>query len=280
MFVELHFMCLACGGIMHEVLDCPEAYDAAKTNEDSETSITSQVGCVWCKGEHEFIVKNSSSGVLVEASEQARVEWLGDPYMGHSGYEEELAWAIESDPKEPYRIFSEQVHSVAGLLDVDMPENIEFSLHVMLHGHLVAAVEGYLANTFVGLVTASDSLTRKMYETVPELRNKKFDWREVVEQENPAKLAIASYLSDLVFHNLSKVGLMFKSVLGYEFLNVEWLYRAIEVRHDCVHRAGFTKKGQKVSVNRISIDDLRSQVVELVESVEAHAKLVREGKLL
>jgi plasmid replication initiation protein len=44
------------------------------------------------------------------------------------------------------------------------------------------------------------------------------------------------YLKDLTFHRLKKIKEMYKQVLDIDFENIGWFFKAIDVRHHCVHR--------------------------------------------
>ena len=91
--------------------------------------------------------------------------------------QDDLEWYIGS--KTQIKIFQNQIKSVVKLLEVEIDEETYFSLLVMLHGHVVAAIESYLASTFIHKVTNSEELTRKLVETDPKFSNMKFTLKEI-----------------------------------------------------------------------------------------------------
>lgn len=180
--------------------------------------------------------------------------------------QEELQWYIYSQTQVGK--FNIQIQSVEELLGVEASYETQFSLLVMLHGHIVAAVESYLASTFIHKVTNSEELIRKLVETDPVFSKMKFTLKEIYEKHESLKLTVASYLRDLIFHDLAKVKPMFKEVLDYDFGDIVWLFEAVKIRHHCVHRAGLDKEGDRINLTKKSILDLASKSSNLVNSIE------------
>ena len=180
--------------------------------------------------------------------------------------QEELEWYIHTQSQ--VGIFDTQMRSVIELLNVQASNETQFSLLVMLHGHTVAAVESYLASTFIHKVTNSEDLIRKLVESDPVFSKMKFTLQEIFEKQENLKLTVATYLKDLIFHDLKKVKPMFKDVLECDFGDISWLFDAVKTRHHCVHRAGLDKDGNRVDISIDSIKKLVNSSSLLVHEVE------------
>lgn len=187
-----------------------------------------------------------------------------------SFWKNELEWQI--DHLSQIDIFQRQIISVEKLLEVDLDGETEFSLLVMLHGHVVAAVEAYLSSTFIHKVTNSEWLTRKLVETDPAFSKKKLTLKELFEEHEKVKFTVAEYLRDLIFHDLKKIKPMYFQVIGYDFGDISWLFQAIRTRHHCVHRAGLDKEGNEVELSASSIKDLVAHSSKLINDVENHVR--------
>lgn len=59
-------------------------------------------------------------------------------------------------------------------------------------------------------------------------------------------------------------------MLEFDFRDASWLFKAIELRHDCAHRAGFDKEGNKVEVSTESIKELMRKCTELACNIDQH----------
>jgi len=191
--------------------------------------------------------------------------------------QDELEWYIYTQSQA--RKFDTQIQSVRELLDVRASNEAKFSLLVMLHGHIVAAVESYLASTFIHKVTNSEGLIRKLVETDPVFSKTKFTLKEIYEKHESLKLNVATYLRDLIFHDLGRVKPMFKEVLACDFGEIGWLFEAVNIRHHCVHRAGLDKDGNRVDLSVESIRNLASKANDLVHSVENSVNETTESEL-
>lgn len=189
-------------------------------------------------------------------------------------YEEDINWFRENKEKNHYELLIEQLKNVNTLLSLNVPTDTEFNFLVMLHAHVVSAVEGYLAGVFIHEVCNSDKLTQKLIETNPELSKRKFTLGEFYQTKDALETIVATYLKDLIFHDLPRIKPMYKSVLNHEFSELSWLFKAIIVRHHCVHRAGYDKDKKKVDVSISSIKSLLASVSNLADEVDKSIKKV------
>lgn len=189
--------------------------------------------------------------------------------------EDELEWEVENS--EQLQTLSKHLSKVPQLLLIDVDANIQFSLLVMIHVHIVSALEQFLSSTFIHNVTNSDVLTRRLIETEPEFGCRKFTINEIYAQHSNIKSTVAGYLKDVIFHDMRKVKPMYADVLGYDFEDIAWLFKAVRLRHDCAHRAGYDKEGNQISVSVASINELVAQCWHLSESIDAHVRHLNEA---
>jgi hypothetical protein len=140
----------------------------------------------------------------------------------------------------------------------------------MLHAHVIASIEQYISSTFIHHITNSDKLTKKLIETDPEFGNRKFTLNKIYLKQAELKVTVASYLKSLIYHDMKKIKPMYKSVLGFDFGDISWLFNAITLRHDCVHRAGFDKEGKEITVTTQSIKELVNACRALAVQIDEH----------
>lgn len=160
------------------------------------------------------------------------------------------------------------MRNIQELISVKASDGAYFSLLVMLHGHAVASLEAYLASIFIQKVTNSDALIRKLIESDPVFSKMKITLKDIFEKHENLKLTVAKYLKDLIFHDLKKVKPMFNDVLSCDFADISWLFKAVETRHHCVHRAGLDKDGTRVDISINSIKQLIEKSSNLVRIIE------------
>lgn len=187
---------------------------------------------------------------------------------------DELEWYIYSQSQ--VGMFEIQMASISELLNVEVFNETQFSLLVMLHGHAVASVESYLASTFIHNVTNSETLIKRLVETDPTFSKMKFTLKDIYQKHQGLKITVATYLKDLIFHDLKKVKPMFKDVLDCDFGDISWLFTAVNIRHHCVHRAGLDKDGNRVNISHASIKELIDKSNLLVDLIEAEIEKIKD----
>ena len=192
----------------------------------------------------------------------AEYEWTQND--GRFQYEE--GWEVTG--KSRLEIFQENIDASTEILKLNPSPSAKRNLLVMLHGHTVASVEAYLSATFIEVTLTSDDLMRRLVETDPEFAKQKFTIQEIFTKRDSLKDDLRKYLKALIFHDIAKIEKMYKSVLDTDFGDVLWLYKAVGLRHDCVHRAGYDKEGNAAPVSEESVGKVIKQCHELVHSVE------------
>lgn len=170
--------------------------------------------------------------------------------------------------KSPFELFDESVDAVREILKVNVSPTSSKNLLVMLHAHVVAAVEAYLSSTFITYSLSSEDFMRKLVENDPVFAKRKFSIKEIFVRQDTLEDELGLYLRTIIFHDLAKVKPMFHSVLGIDFGDIEWIIRAVEVRHHCVHRAGYDKDGKEVTLTTQSIEELILKAVSLIQEIE------------
>ncbi len=80
----------------------------------------------------------------------------------------------------------------------------------------------------------------------------------------------------MIFHKIDKVNLLYSSVLDIDLGDVKWLYKAVELRHHCVHRAGYDKDGNEVDINVSDIEALIALCNKLVHYIESEIVKIPE----
>lgn len=61
---------------------------------------------------------------------------------------------------------------------------------------------------------------------------------------------------------------MYKEVLSIDLGEIPWLFKAVLLRHDCVHRNGVDKNGKPTGIDKSSIDTLIRQCAGLIARID------------
>lgn len=261
MKIDVDFVC-PCGAFVEETISSAGPNLNAETYADSCQGWWETLVCDGCGKEFEAHVTSAVFETTVSVAGIIDLNWE----IQDEQEEDDLIWEIESTTQ--LEVYKKVARDVVLLLEMDHPKETQATLHNMLYAQVVTAVEAYLSGIFIHKVVNSAPLTRKLVESDPELAKRQFSLKEIFTQWENLKILVAKHLKDFIFHDIKKVKPMYKSVLGIDFGDVSWLFRAVLIRHDCVHRNGFDKDGNQNEIDKKAITDLIQKCTYLVSTVE------------
>ncbi len=263
MKIDISIVC-ECGSSIQETLPCPEPDYTAERNKDSYVEADDSVDCEKCGQTYEVSIMNSFGGATVSVNGGSVDSNFDGPYYDQDDADEDY-WREATS--EQLRVLNRHLDSAQALLKLNVgPEN-EFSLNVMIFGHVVAATEGFLSSVFIKTTVGIEDLIRRLVETDPEFSEMKFSMSQLFEKRESIKDTVAVYLQKLIFHDLKKIKPMYKSVLGHDLGDIGWLFKAVSKRHDCVHRAGYDKDEKPIAFAENEVALLIQNVRNMCQSV-------------
>jgi hypothetical protein len=199
---------------------------------------------------------------LAIAYEERDFDEIADNYdnslaeMAFEDYLAEVEYAeyLKSISSSHSQVFDEKIASIEKIMTLTIDEKIDKDLLIMLYGHTISTIEGYIYATFFNNVIQSDELLKKLVETDKVLIKRTIKLTDFFIKNQPAddvvKSTITKHLKDIVYHKIDRIQVMYKDVLGIDFGNVEWLFKAVSIRHDCVHRAGYSQDGKETKIKK------------------------------
>lgn len=256
-------------------MPCPEPNYMADRNKDSYVESDDEIDCEDCGENYQVVIMNSFGGADVYIDGGNVEVHSGVPYFDQEDLDDDMYWREE--PSEQLRILNSHLDSAESLLKIDVAQHNAFSLNVMIYGHVVAATEGFLSSVFIKTTTRSEDLIRRLIETDPKFSEMKFSMSQLFKERESIKGTVAAYLQNLIFHDLKKVKPMYKAVLGLDLGDIDWLFKAVSKRHDCVHRAGYDKEGNQISFENDELQVLLLSVRSLCESIMETVKKLEES---
>lgn len=207
----------------------------------------------------------------------------GTVYLEHSyanesdyyDYEAELKWKSESE--KHFKIFRETADNITSLSKLNVPDESKFSLRVMLFMHSVSAVEHLLQSTFLHEVTSSEEYTRRFVECDKELKDRPMVLGKLFKEREEIEETVRNRIGEILFHRVGLVAGHYDKVFGLQLGNVSWLQKAVAKRHDCAHRAGYTKGGEQIELTDKEIRDFLESCRDLANFIEVYFRRERKG---
>ncbi|MFA7318225.1 MAG: hypothetical protein WC029_11805 [Sulfuricella sp.] len=272
MEIDLTFSC-QCGAFVDETVACDGPNVLAETNSASLREYWETIICDGCGKDYDTRIICTLSDTNISVPNVVDLA-----FDVHDLFEQEdVVSEIESTRQlDVYRKVSTDIIS---LLRNPHSAEVQATLNNMLFAQVVTAMEAYLSSSFISTVVNDEALIRRLVETDPELAKRQFSLREIFTQWEELKHLVARHLKDLIFHELKKIKPMYLAVLDIDFGDVAWLFKAVIVRHDCVHRNGFDKAGNQQQIESDAIIELVKQCTHLVAEIEEQLIARRETQL-
>lgn len=207
--------------------------------------------------------------VKEDVEQNGIVDWA--PMHHEQDYDD--AFEFEANARDdPYRFFLLRLGEVDGLAEESVHLVQQATLRQLLFGHLIAALEAYLADTMLYWVAADKGVFRRLVSTSEKFTQMKIATSEIFDRLDTLENDVEEHLQNVVWHRLDRVQPMLTGALKIQTPDIGDLMKHIIVRHDIVHRGGRTKEGSLVVVSADNLWRLRNEVIAFVEELEGQLK--------
>jgi hypothetical protein len=181
-----------------------------------------------------------------------------------------------NDGKKSIEVYEASIKHIKKLMNLQM-ENQELIIYYyrLLYANVIASLEAYLSKTIIMHVLKDEEI---FWQFV-----KNFDWNkercniaDIREVYNNMEIKVQTALTEVLYHNLPKVKKLYSNTLNIDILNseedMEYLCKAVDIRHDIVHRNGrktaHTKKDEYHVISIEILNDLILNVDKLIKNIE------------
>ena len=181
-------------------------------------------------------------------------------------YEEQYEAIIAN--KFFYDSFQSEIRNVQLLNELEIEDYKLLSvLKRQLFITAIGALETFLSETFINLTHENDEFFRNFIETYPNFKERKFQLNEIYGEYDKLKETAKKEMLEIIYHNLAKVRNMFISTFKIDFPEIAELSKAVNTRHDLVHRNGKTKNGENITIQKETVANLLLIILDFVENI-------------
>ncbi|MFA9190186.1 hypothetical protein AAGV28_02280 [Flavobacterium sp. FZUC8N2.13] len=142
--------------------------------------------------------------------------------------------------------------------------NLTNVLHRQICIGIIGTMETFLSEVFINLTMNDSANFQRFVENHPEFRKRKFELRDIFNEQDKIKQTAKEVMLDTIYHNLPSVKIMFISTFKINFPDIGEVYEYVMMRHDLVHRNGKTKDGKSVITDEKAIQKMIQCVSEFV----------------
>ncbi|MBY3258464.1 hypothetical protein HFO09_29295 [Rhizobium laguerreae] len=267
---DLAFFCPKCGYRCEASVKAPDLLQYGEEDEgDYGVEI---VECMRCDATWriEITPGHESYGVAVAGHPETEVTFTAFDW---SSYDEDWDELPEPEP-QPHDIFQEALKDWWALLGkLGDKDSGAASVNRMLFVQLFSIFEAYLSDEIIGLAMRDSDVRKPIVKTLPALTKQAVSLSTVAENPDLVRDEVRKALQLVSFHNLALVNTICNNALGVPLLPKpkdarDLLVKAVNSRHDCVHRNGNDVDGKVLS--DVTVDWLMS----LSKHFESMARLL------
>jgi hypothetical protein len=195
----------------------------------------------------------------------------------HGGWTEEFTDLIEYQREYTifYDIFDTAIGDIKQLTSLDKDNQI---LSRLLFANTITTMETYLFETLKKQIITRPALLRRFVENQAHFQKEKITVSELFKKMDTITEAVIEVIDKMTFHNLPTTIAVYKTVMDVNFPKsaISQLSKAIELRHDIIHRNGKQISGKTVIVKDNDVESLIQLVTEVIRDID---KQVKDGLL-
>lgn len=193
-------------------------------------------------------------------------------------------WLDYTVPDNPFTIFMDSYHHTGDLLADHGKDSGSHLLNRMVFSHQVTALEAYLGDTLMKEVMADTGAMQRLIDQDDDLAKEKFTLAEISKEPGLVERKVREHLRSILYHNLAKVDVLYNIALGVRILTLasdkKSLFKAVLLRHDCVHRNGFDKDGNELKVfTKAFVQNVADLIKTFVDDIEKAVRVRSAGEL-
>ena len=231
-------------------------------------------------------IEDRFSQELVDELDEINHEWGGNAYTS-DWYYDQFDDIINPDDagvdllSKPLRSFNESIGHIKDMVEIPIKPEKERYLLGMLQVNTITAMETYLSEVFISSLEIDQKFMFNFlsnsndYQKSTMHLSRLFDSPADIESHIAlVKKKVKEGLVDKLWHNLKDVVVpLYKNTYGIDLpREIGPIYVAVSQRHDWVHRNGKNKKGELVEISKEIINELITEIEELVAFVDTSLK--------
>ena len=191
-----------------------------------------------------------------------------DPWEFDDEFDYDFEFEAITENNDYSKNFYDEIQNLESLLTLDVPTlELKNILYRQIFISIIGTLETYLSSAFINRTFDSQENLRRFICSHPEFKNQKFEIREIFDKYDEIENIAQKVMLDTIYHNLPIVRNMYRDTFNINFPNFSEIYQAVLIRHDLVHRNGFTKDGDQVVIKKEDINQLINNVKSFVRKL-------------
>lgn len=266
-FVTLRIKCPKCGEDFEtEGLGVPSPDWSAETHHDSVQDEDYEQQCEHCGECFNITLYNGFYGGDGEIDVVD-----SDVDMDNSNILEVIEDFPEDESydydKELFDISHADVSDILDAIDTHSSP-IKEKLYKLLYLQLIINLETYLGDTLKFYVLNNEKYLFKFVEAYEPFQKEKLKFSDICKKYAKIKDIVSKVLSEILYHKLHIVRKLYKAILNIDIGDISELSKAIQHRHDIVHRNGKDVEGSVFIISKEDVKQLAKQTKAFIDNID------------
>jgi len=168
-----------------------------------------------------------------------------------------------------YSNFGSSLIDINQLLEIPVSNIIQNTFYRLIYANVITVLETYLSDAFITEIFNNSDKFRKFIESTEEFKKTKITISEIFNESDRIEVTARKYLSNIVWHRLEKVSYLYKNTLNIAFSEEKQdILKAIQKRHDIIHRNGFDENGNEIIITLSEINTLILKTTTFISRID------------
>lgn len=274
--LSVSFKCPKCDNELEsEEISIPQPDLTADTHSDSQTDEFDSIYCENCDETYEISLHSTLGGGTayiqgIDDGTEVEVKETSYPWDDSEYYDSQYD-AIFSNT-EFFGNFLKELSDIKLLLEIEIPDSLKQAHYRHLYSSVIGNMETYLSDAYINTVLSKDELLEKFFGTFHDFDKISIKAKNLYKEAKDIQKFARKYMIDVIYHNIVKVGGMYKDTLGVVFPEFGHIMKAVEIRHHTVHRNGKDKEGNAIEISKEMLDTLILDIKNWIEAIDTILK--------
>lgn len=269
---QVWFQCPECEADVHSTVSVPEPDFSGEKASDMVSDGEVELSCTECGAVFDGYAYASPSHCDIQIPDHPNTAVHADmPFYSRPPDMDE--WEEYVVPENPHEIFRATIGPLKGILEDYVNEHAKGLLIRMVFSQAITAFEAYFCDTLIKNVTTSTSAMQLLLKKDGPLSQAKFPLIDILASPELVREEIQKSLRNRLYHKVTEVARLYDNALEISIVpnraDMERLKTDIGYRHDCVHRNGADKDGNKLTV---LTKDYVAETIGVVERFVEHTE--------
>lgn len=204
--------------------------------------------------------------VIDEMHAEVGEDWAPLRDENPDDYDDDYGVIVE-ESSEPLRRLRGRLAQSQEILTLEGSVSAKFLAQNLAFSSAITALESFLWETVVYWVDHDEAIIIRIVTKIQVFRDQPLKLGEIFRKRDTLKDDIKGYLQTIVWHQWKHVEPLFRLGLMLEVPSFKQFEAPLIKRHDIVHRSGFTKAGEPITVDAIEIRLLCERIMKFATDI-------------